>query len=115
MHKLLPIAVGGILLLLHSVFPPRKTPRTEQSNGTRVDRACILGRDFYWHLLDEDGSVLPSHRRSEVKDIVPLRLDWDLFITESVAIIALSVSIFAVAGMAQKKDKSEQAGHGDGE
>ena len=111
MHKLVPIAIGGFLLLLHAVFPPRMTPRTEQSNGVRVDRACILSRDYYWHLLAEDGTVLPPRRRSEAKSSIPLRMDWDLFITQSIAIVGLTIVGFAVAGIAQEKTKANKPQH----
>ena len=81
--------------MLHALFPPRITPRSEQSGGTRVDRACVLSSDFYWHLLAGDGTLLPAYQREKAVSTVPLRLDWDLFVTESIAIFGFTVVGFA--------------------
>ncbi len=112
----IPIAVGAILLLLHALYPPRKTPRSEQSQGNRVDRASILSRDYYWHLLADDGTVLSPSQREKAVSIVPLVLDWDLFITETIAIISLTTIATATVGLFQPTKKtSEQAVSGNAE
>ena len=107
---LIPIIVGSILLSLHAMFPPRILPLHESRVPYRIDRAYIFGDHYYRQYLTEGGHVLSPSKREQSKSIQELQLDWDLFITETIALLGVSIlatSLFSLAAM-PRKQQSEQ-------
>ena len=109
--ELLPIAIGGLLLTLGALFPPRVTSELESElgGGTRVGRASLTHSDFYVQYVGNDGEVLSSPAGKEVAEYVDLRLDWDLLLTQSIGIVGLAIFGFSVMVMARRGKTSEQA------
>ena len=106
---LMPIIIGSLLLTIHAMFPPRILPLSESETPYRIDRAYIFG-DYYRQYLTEEGIVLPSSKREQSKFIQNLQIDWDLFITQMIAILGvtvLTVSSIAIAS-SRKNNQSEQ-------
>jgi hypothetical protein len=104
------IAVGALVLLLHTLFPPRIISPTETSFHHRIDRAAILGDDFYTQYLSADGYVVDSSLREQAKTFQKLSLDWDLFIAESIAILSATALLSAGVTLIPQSNtnKSEQ-------
>ena len=107
---LIPIIIGSLLLTIHAMFPPRILPLSKSETPYRIDRAYIFGDHYYRQYITEEGIVLPSSKREQSKFIQNLQIDWDLFITQMIAILGvtvLTVSSIAVAS-SRKNNQREQ-------
>jgi hypothetical protein len=107
--QLAVVGVGAALLCLHALFPPR-VYKFQESRTT--SRAFILSSEFY-----ETDVVHYGKYEREVPDgggflnstSNPARLDYDCFVTLSIAISAATIGLAALLGLVSGSRKQGPA------
>ena len=112
------IAIGLLLLIIHSAFPPRLNPDGPES---RVSRAFILSSHFYYRRYTATPIGDPRDEAFSISK-APAAFDWGRYVTEMVIIMSFTGlgGLFlsrrqgsAVKDAGHVESQSEQAGDGN--
>ena len=82
----IPIAIGLLLLIVHSAFPPRLNPDWP---GAKVSRTFILSPHFYYRHYTKTPMGDPSNEAFSISK-APAEFDWGRFVAEIVIILSFS-------------------------
>ena len=80
------IAIGLLLLIMHSAFPPRVDPKWPDS---KVSRAFILSPYFYFSHYTKTPIGDPSNETFSISKS-PAEFDWGRYVAEMVIVISIT-------------------------